>query len=137
MLDRLLPLLDVCLVVLLAFPGLLRLVTARLVLALRACSCGLLLRQIGLAWVLVVLCPLLRMERTLTILVPSTLWTLTDSLPVGPDPLVELLCHGEAGRFPICSMQSSLASIFGVNVGAFSGIILAFSLLCYGRFFLH
>ena len=73
-LRRLLPLLEVCLVVLLAFPGPLRRVTARLVLALRACSCGLLLRQIGLAWALVVLCPLLlRVERTLTILVPSTL----------------------------------------------------------------
>ena len=63
--------------VLLAFPGPLRRVTARLSFTLWAWSCGLLLRQNGLAWVLMVLCPLrLRVERTLTILVPSSLWTL-------------------------------------------------------------
>ena len=60
-------------------------------LALWACSCGLLLRQIGLTWILVVFCPLLlRVEQTLTILVSSALWTLTGFLPVCPGPHVEL-----------------------------------------------
>ena len=50
---------------------------AHFALALWAWSCGLLLRQNGLAWVLMVLCPLrLRVERTLTILLPLSLWTL-------------------------------------------------------------
>ena len=76
---------------------------------------------------LVVLCPLLlRVERTLTILVRSSLWTLTGFLPVCPGPHVELPCRGGVGKFPICLMQSSLASIFGVNVGVSPALFLPF-----------
>ena len=118
------------------FPDPLQRMTVCLALALWAWSCGLLLWQNGLAWALVSLCPLLlQVERTLTILVPSSLWTSTGFLPVRPGPHVELPCLGGAVKFPICSMQSSLASIFGVfNVGVSPALFLPFSLLCYGHF---
>ena len=62
----------------------------------------------------------------MTILVPSTLWTLTGFLPVGPGPHMELPCRRGAGMFPICLMQFFLALIFGGLMSDFSGIIVAF-----------
>ena len=46
-------------------------------------------------------------------------------LPVCPDPHMELECFGRVGKFPICSMQYCLASIFWVECRGFSGIFLA------------
>ena len=74
----LLPLLDVCLEVHLAIPAPLRRATARLVLALWAGGRFLPLQRSGIAQALAVICPpLLRVRRTMTVLVPSIPWTLT------------------------------------------------------------
>ena len=70
--------LDLCLEVHLMIPVPLRRVTARLVLVLRACGVGLPLSRIGIAQALAVICPpLLRLRRTMTVLVHSISWTLT------------------------------------------------------------
>ena len=75
---RLLLPLDLCLEVHLAISVPLRRVTARLVLALRACGVGLALSWIGLAQALAVICPpLLQVRQTMTALVHLIPWTLT------------------------------------------------------------
>ena len=81
----LLPPLDMCLEVHLAIHAPLRRATARLVLALRAGGRGLPLQQSGIARALAVICPpLLRVRRTMTILVPSIPWTSTGMTLSGP-----------------------------------------------------
>ena len=81
----LLPPLDLCLEVHLAIHAPLRWATARLVLALWAGGRGLPLQRSSIAQALEVICPpLLRMRRTMTVLVPSIPWTSTGMTLSGP-----------------------------------------------------
>ena len=94
----------------------LRRVTARLILALRACGAGLPLSRIRLDLALAVICPpLLRVRRTMTALVHSISWTLTR---MTFRPVLALIRNfhdmEEPAGVPSARCKTSLASIYGL-----------------------